>query len=66
MKKKAPKHQKDIIDWIYNEKKALLVTGTRQIGKTYLNYVLSNKDYGIKNAFVFSNYNEEVNGNVIL
>lgn len=30
------KRQKDIIDWIYNEKKALLVTGARQIGKTYL------------------------------
>lgn len=30
------KRQKDIIDWIYNETKALLVTGTRQIGKTYL------------------------------
>ena len=29
------KRQKDIIDWIYNEKKALLVTGARQIGKTY-------------------------------
>ena len=65
MKKKAPKRQKDIIDWIYNEKKALLVTGVSQIGKTYLNNVLNNKDYGIKNAFVFSNYNEEVNGNEI-
>ena len=30
------KRQKDIIDWIYKEKKALLVTGARQIGKTYL------------------------------
>ena len=30
------KRQKDITDWIYNEKKALLVTGARQIGKTYL------------------------------
>ena len=30
------KRQKNIIDWIYNEKKALLVTGARQIGKTYL------------------------------
>ena len=30
------KRQKDIIDWIYNEKKALLVIGARQIGKTYL------------------------------
>ena len=30
------KRQKDIIDWIYNEEKALLVTGARQIGKTYL------------------------------
>ena len=29
------KRQKDIIDWIYNEKKALLVTGARQSGKTY-------------------------------
>ena len=65
MKKKAPKRQKDIIDWIYNEKKALLVTGVSQIGKTYLNNVLNNKDYGIKNAFVFSNFNVEVNGNVI-
>ena len=125
------KRQKDIIDWIYNEKKALLVTGARQIGKTYLmnddislncgaiyenvvaqelnshgfktyyvnshkqgeldfvieykdfvcpievksgkdytkhsalNNVLNNKDYGIKNAFVFSNFNVEVNGNII-
>ena len=25
------KRQKDIIDWIYNEKKALLVTGARQM-----------------------------------
>ena len=30
------KRKKDIIDWIYNEKKALLITGARQIGKTYL------------------------------
>ena len=30
------KRQKDIVDWIYNEKKALLITGARQIGKTYL------------------------------
>jgi len=30
------KRQKDIIVWIYNEKKVLLVTGARQIGKTYL------------------------------
>ena len=30
------KRQKDIVDWIYNEKKALLVTGARQIGKTFL------------------------------
>ena len=29
------KRQKDIINWIYNEKKALLVTGASQIGKTY-------------------------------
>ena len=28
--------QKDIINWIYNEKKALLVIGARQIGETYL------------------------------
>ena len=39
-------------------------------GKDYtkhsaLNNVLNNKDYGIKNAFVFSNFNVEVNGNVI-
>ena len=27
--------------------------------------MLSNKDYGIKNTFVFSNYNVEVNENVI-
>ena len=30
------KRQKDITDWIYNEKKALLVIGARHIGKTYL------------------------------
>lgn len=30
------KRQKDIIDWIENGKDALLVTGARQIGKTYL------------------------------
>ena len=30
------KRQKDIIDWIDNGKDALLVTGARQIGKTYL------------------------------
>lgn len=30
------KRQNDIINWIYNEKKALLVTGARQIGKTFL------------------------------
>lgn len=30
------KRQKDIIAWIYNEKKELLVTGARTIGKTYL------------------------------
>lgn len=39
-------------------------------GKDYtkhsaLNNVLNNKDYGIKNAFVFSNFNVEVNGNII-
>ena len=39
-------------------------------GKDYtkhsaLNNVLNNKDYGIKNAFVFSNFNVEVNENVI-
>ena len=30
------KRQKDIIAWIYNEKKELLVTGATTIGKTYL------------------------------
>ena len=30
------KRQKDIIDWVHNEKKSLLITGARQIGKTYL------------------------------
>ena len=39
-------------------------------GKDYtkhsaLNNVLNNKDYGIKNAFVFSNFNVEVKENVI-
>ena len=30
------KRQQDIIEWINNGTKALLVTGARQIGKTYL------------------------------
>lgn len=30
------KRQKDIIDWIYKDKKALIVIGARQIGKTFL------------------------------
>ena len=30
------KRQKDIINWIYNGKEALLVTGARQVGKTFL------------------------------
>ena len=39
-------------------------------GKDYtkhsaLNNVLNNKDYGIKNAVVFSNFNVEVNGNIV-
>lgn len=30
------KVEKTIIDWIYNEKKALLIEGARQVGKTYI------------------------------
>ena len=30
------KKQKDIVEWIRKEKKALLITGARQIGKTYI------------------------------
>ncbi len=30
------KKQKDIIDWIHYDHKALLITGARQIGKTYI------------------------------
>ena len=30
------KCQKEIIDWIKNDQKALLLTGARQIGKTYI------------------------------
>lgn len=39
------KRQKDIIDWIYNDNKALLITGARQIGKTYLIQETLKKEY---------------------